>query len=62
MTKEPDFIRVTVSRQETKEPFFQEVKVVHPKGNKTLWGDYNKHLKTDWWKPVKLNQPHHEWD
>ena len=44
MTKESDFVRITVSRQETKEPVFQEVKVVYPEGYKTLWG-YQKHQK-----------------
>ena len=29
MTKETDFIRVTVSRQETKKPVIREIKVVH---------------------------------
>ena len=50
MTKEPDFIRVTVSRQETKEPVFQEIKVVYPEGYKPQNLGYSKAPKTDCWK------------
>ncbi len=65
MTKETDFIRVTVSRQETKkpvireikvvhqetkEPVFQEVKVVYPEGYEYKRLGYSKAPKIDWWK------------
>ena len=50
MTKETDFIRVTVSRQETKEPVFQEVKVVYPEGYEYKSLGYSKTPKIDWWK------------
>ena len=61
MKKEPDFVRITVSRQETKEPVFQTIKVVYPEGYKSNWG-YLKAPKTDWWKTECSDKPQHEWD
>ncbi len=62
MTNEPKFVRITVSRKETKEPVFQVLKPVYPEGYKYKSLGYSKAPKIDWWKPEQLDKPQHEWD